>query len=185
MRNDYNHLINEVMKSLDWEMILGVHKMFKKGIGCEPLIIPGVKRKPNPEEITVKDLKNELKLLIQFVIEKGSGEINYGLWYVSWYNNEDERYIDYPEDEEDELTEEELSEFQPWFPTKLQVVLAPQRIAVMDSATPLSESVPSVQSAPVTLENMLEDAIKKEDYELANKLKDVIAYQDKNKKEDK
>jgi protein-arginine kinase activator protein McsA len=55
----------------------------------------------------------------------------------------------------------------------------------MDSATPLSESVPSVQSAPVTLENMLEDAIKKEDYELANKLKDVIAYQDKNKKEDK
>lgn len=173
------------MKNLDWDMVLGVHKMFKKGVGCEPMIIPGVKRIPDPELLTIKDLKNELKLLLKSLIEKGSGEMNYGLWYISWYNNEDEQFLDFSD--EDEIDEEEMENYQTWFPTKLQVVLAPQRMAVVDSRPP--SNIPSgqgVQTIPVALDNMLEEAIKKEDYELANKVKAVIAHQEKSKKpEDK
>lgn len=185
MKNNYNHLVNEIIKNLDWEMILGVHKMFKKGVGCEPMIIPGVKRISDPELVTVKDLKNELKSIIKFTISKGSGELNYGLWYISWYNSEDERYLDFPEEDEEgyDEREEEMEEFESWFPTKLQVVLAPQKMAVIDATPPSAYSKdPEVQSIPVALENMLEEAIKKEDYELANKLKAVISHQDKNKK---
>lgn len=182
MQNNYNHLVNEVMKNLDWDMVLGVHKMFKKGVGCEPMIIPGVKRVADPELVTIKDLKNELKLLLKSMIERGSGEMNYGLWYISWYNNEDEQFLDFS-DEEDFEDEEGMENYQTWFPTKLQVVLAPQKMAVVDARPPSSVPSPqSVQSIPVALENMLEEAIKKEDYELANKVKAVIAHQDKIKK---
>lgn len=182
MQNNYNHLVNEVLRNLDWDMVLGVHKMFKKGVGCEPMIIPGVKRIPDTELVTIKDLKNELKLLMKSIIDKGSGEMNYGLWYVSWYNNEDEQFLDFS-DEENAQDEEDMEDYQTWFPTKLQVVLAPQRMAVVDNRPPSSiSSGQEVQVIPVALENMLEDAIKKEDYELANKVKAVIAHQDKTKK---
>jgi hypothetical protein len=180
MQNSYNHLINEVLKNLDWDMVLGVHRMFKKGVGCEPHVIPGVKRIDDPEKITVKDLKNELKNVLKFIISRGSGEFNYGLWYVSWYDNDDDSYFEFEEEEE---FDEENPDLQSWFPTKLQVVLAPQKMAVVDLSPP-SYHTPNVQTSPVALEKMLDDAIKKEDYELANKLKEVIAHQEKEKKTD-
>jgi hypothetical protein len=186
MQNNYNHLVNEIIKNLDWDMVLGVHRMFKKGVGCEPMIIPGVKRISDPEVVTIKDLKNELRSIIKHTIAKGSGELNYGLWYISWYNSEDERFLDYPDDSEeyeDGEDENDMEDYQSWFPTKLQVVLAPQKMAIVDATPPSSVlNSSSIQTIPVALENMLEDAIKKEDYELANKLKAVISHQDKNKK---
>lgn len=183
MQNDFSHMINAVMKNLDWEMVLGVHKMFNKGVGCEPMIIPGVKRKPYSEELTIKDLKHELKSLLKMVISKGSSEVNYGLWIISWYNSEDEKYIEF-EDEEGEFEEDGI-EFQPWFPTKLSVVLAPQIINVVENVQYVEDTTQPEQT-PENLEHMLAEAIKKEDYELANKLKDVISHKSKTKnKEDK
>ncbi len=173
------------MRNLDWDMILGVYKMFNKGVGCESMIIPGVKRKPNADDLTVKDIKHELKSLIKLVMTKGSGEINYGLWIINWYNSDEEGMIEFLDEENEEFDEQdEEIEFEPWFPTKLQVILAPQIISVIENMQAIEETthIPSTTS----LDNMLEEAIKKEDYELANKLKAVISHKTKNKnKEDK
>ena len=187
MAHKYTHLVNGVIKNLDWDSILLVHKSFNKGVGCEATIIPGVKRKPYSEELTIKDIKQELRAVLNFVIERGSGELNYGLWLINWYNADEEEFMDLGDDdfEDDENDQEEHDEFndvETWFPTKLQVILSPQRISIMDYSSERFEvdMNPNFKS----LDIMLEEAIGNEDYELANKLKAVISHKSKDKNHD-
>lgn len=180
MRKLNNKLIDKVLGSFDWDSISEVNKCFKHGIGESTSAIPGIKRKPWSEEITINDLKTELKCLIKFVIDNDISELSHGYWLILW-NNADwgqEKIQEVKEQFESKYSEEDeidiiWEEIQ--LESTLEVIFSPQRICVVDNSNKIIK--PGEDSDFAKLETMLQKALKNEQYELASKLKDVIRLQ--------
>ncbi len=170
-------MLDRVIQNLDWESILAVHRVFKMGVGEANVIIPGLKRKPFSESLSKTDLKNELKTLIKHAIENHIPQITYGHWIIYWVS--DEWDSDFSEDADDEELEDE--EFYFVMEPQLEVIYSPQRINLRGEITNPQESPKEF----VNLEDMLEKAIRNEDYELATKIRDLIKNQNKEKRLDK
>ncbi len=177
MKAEHSKLMDKVIQNLDWDSILAVHKVFKMGVGEGNEIIPGLKRKPFSDSLTKNDLKNELKSLIKHAIENHVPQISYGHWIIYWVSEEWD--VDFTEDIDEEDLEEEGLAFL--MDPQLEVIYSPQRINLRgEFSNPEGE-----KKEYVNLEDMLEKAIKNEDYELATKIKDLIKNQNKEKKLDK
>jgi hypothetical protein len=144
-----------------------IHKAFKHGIGQGSEVIPGLKRKNYDQNLGVKDLKHELKTILKYVVENDYQSFTYGNWIVSWYNQEwnQDTIIETLSQEEEEI------EFEVELPnTKLEVIYAPQRICIsMDTGV-----TPSGVSDLDTLKAMLENALAEENYEMAQKIQDIL-----------
>lgn len=171
MRKEHQKLIDKLVQSLDWETIFEIHKTFKFGVGEGSEVIPGLKRKAFGESLTKLDLKNELKTLIKFAIENDSSKLIYGQWMIFWFNQDwdlqipEEEYLDY-EDEQD------MDQYV--FDSRLEVLYAPQRIAL--TANLGTEEEIKQDSEFSSIESMLEKAISTENYELASKLREVLKH---------
>lgn len=178
MKTEHSKLMDKIIQNLDWDSILAVHKVFKRGVGEGNEVIPGLKRKVYSESLSKTDLKNELKTLIKYMVSNHIPQISYGHWIIYWIN--DEWDVDFSEEEDDE---EELEDVEYSFimEPQLEVIYSPQRITLKGEAS-VSESD---RREFVNLEDMLEKAIKNEDYELATKIRDLIKNQNKEKKLDK
>lgn len=177
MKAEHSKLMDKVVQNLDWDSILAVHKVFKMGVGEGNEIIPGLKRKPYSESLSKTDLKNELKTLIKHAIGNHVPQISYGHWIIYWVS--DEWDVDFDE----EIGEEELDdeEFAFVMEPQLEVIYSPQRINLRgEFSAPEGD-----KKEYVNLEDMLEKAIKNEEYELATKIRDLIKNQNKEKKLDK
>jgi hypothetical protein len=167
MEKGIQKIVDKLVQSLDWDSILMIHKAFKHGIGQGSEVIPGLKRKNYDQNLGVKDLKHELKTILKYVVENDYQSFTYGNWIVSWYNQEwnQDTIIETLSQEDEEI------EFEVELPnTKLEVIYAPQRICIsMDTGV-----TPSGVSDLDTLKAMLENALAEENYEMAQKIQDIL-----------
>ena len=167
MEKGIQKIVDKLVQNLDWDSILMIHKAFKHGIGQGSEVIPGLKRKNYDQNLGVKDLKHELKTILKYVVENDYQSFTYGNWIVSWYNQEwnQDTIIETLSQEDEEI------EFEVELPnTKLEVIYAPQRICIsMDTGV-----TPSSVSDLDTLKSMLENALAEENYEMAQKIQDIL-----------
>jgi hypothetical protein len=180
MRKDFQKLIDTTISSLDWDSIYQVHKVFKFGVGEGSEVIPGIKRKIYSESLTKNDIKNELKSLIKFAIENDVSKLAYGQWMIFWFNQEwGNIEIDQDQElDESDSPEEEIANFD----SRLEVIYSPQRICLTVNAAP---SQISENPGYKILSDMMESALKKENYELAKKIKDILDLADAGSESDK
>lgn len=163
-------MIEKVVQSLDWDSILLIHKAFKHGVGQGSEVIPGLKRKVYEDSLGVRDLKSELKSILKYVVENDYRSYIYGNWIISWYNqqwNEQTVIETYTQNDQEIELEIELPN------SKLEVVYAPQRICIMSDLEENESSV-RISSDHLTLKTMLDKALAEENYEMAQKIQDLL-----------
>jgi hypothetical protein len=173
MHKNLQKLIDKVIQSLDWDSILTIHQAFKNGIGQGSEVIPGLKRKNFDPSLSKNDLKSELKTLIKFVIENDYQQYSYGHWVISWYNQvwQKEEIAEMQMEMQEENEEIEFEIFHQ--DSKLEVIYAPQRICLTTNI--LTEEAPiAPQSEYSALQVMLEKALSQENYEIAQKLQEIL-----------
>jgi hypothetical protein len=180
-----NKLIDKVISSLDWDSIHEVNKCFKIGIGEGTSVIPGIKRKIFSDSLTKNDIKGELKTLLVYAIENDIAELFYGPWMIFWINGEwieikeGERDNDDDDDEEGDVRSTININIQ----SSLEVIYSPQRIHIVGNA-PKNEGSQDESDAS-RLEVMLKKALDTESYEIATKIKELLALQNGGATEDK
>lgn len=179
MKKEHSKLMDKILQSLDWDSILKISKVLQVGVGGGSDVIPGVKRKPFSESLTKTDFRNELKSLLKHAIENDIPQLTYGNWIIYWVSDEWDVTVQYDDEDEDEDDEDDdLTHFI--MEPQLEVIYCPQRISLVGEI-----SDPEGQKKnQVNLEEMLEKAVKNEDYELATKIRDLIL-QNNQKKTDK
>ena len=172
MNKDFQKLIDKLVQSLDWDSIYTIHKAFKFGIGDGSEVVPGLKRKIFSENLSKNDVKNELKILLKFVIENDLSKMVYGQWMIFWVNQEWDLFGDEETgqdiDEDDDIEFEFISS-----ESRLEVIYSPQRICLTVDIN--SGQVPTAAKSDYSaLQSMLDRALAKEDYELAQKLQEIL-----------
>lgn len=195
MKKEHKKLLDQLMKSLDWDSILEVHKAFKIGVGEGTIAIPKIKRKPFSENLKIEDLKNEFRSIVKYTIDKDMGEVQYGAWMIYWTSDEwtfdGNIHINIEGDDIEEMDEEEIEEIKAevledinrFGEATLEVIFAPQRMLI--SSGPIERVPAELGDDALTmgdLEYLLEEAVLKEDYEAASKIKEII--EKKSKSED-
>jgi hypothetical protein len=194
MKKEHKKLLDQVIKTLDWESILQVHKAFKIGVGEGNIAIPRLKRKPFSDDLTTDDLKNELKSIIKYMVSGDIGEVQYGSWMVYWtsdewvfdgpidINIEGDDIEDLDEEEIEEIKDQVLEDFNKYGEAFLEVIFAPQKMTV--SSGPIERVYPELADESLRiddLEYLLEEAVLNEDYEEASKIKEIIEKKTKGK----
>ena len=173
MNKNFQKLVDKVIQNLDWDSILTIHQAFKTGIGQGSEVIPGLKRKNFDETLSKNDLKGELKTLLKFVIDNDYQQYSYGHWVISWFNQEwqQEEIVEIKNEMEEDGEELEFE----FFPqdSKLEVIYAPQRICLTTNIT-TEEAPASVQTENFALQIMLDKALAQENYEIAQKLQEIL-----------
>lgn len=182
-----NKLIDKIISSLDWDSILEVNKCFKLGVGEGSSVVPGIKRKVFSESLTKNDIKGELKTLLKYVVANDVAEMFYGPWMIFWVNG-DWIKLDVENDDEDDDKPnvpfgDVNTEIIVSFDSTLEVIYSPQRITVAGNSHH-NDGV-NEDSDITRLETMLKKALDAENYELANKIKEILGLQNNQEAEDK
>ena len=177
-----NKLIDKVISSLDWDSIIEVNRCFKIGVGEGTSVIPGIKRKVFSDSLSKNDVKSELKTLLKHAIDNDIAELFYGPWMIFWVNGE---WIEINIDDDDEDADDHIGvdikvELDVNFDSSLEVIYSPQRIHVVGNT-----DINKDESDVTRLETMLKKAIDTENFELASKIKDILALQNDDGAEDK
>jgi hypothetical protein len=182
MRKEHSKLVDKVISSLDWDSIFEVYKAFKMGIGEGSNVIPGIKRKPFSDSLTKNDIKGELKTILKQVIEGDISDIIYGPWIINWDNGDWEPIEDELDDDIDDQAEESIEDAN-IVNSRLEVIYAPQRIALIINS--LKDDQQGEESSDsYIIEGLMQKAIRNEDYELASKFRDILKHQDKEQSSD-
>lgn len=181
MKKEHSKLMEKVLQSLDWDSILEINKVLKIGTGMGNEVVPGIKKKPFGENITKNDFKSELRALIKYAVENHIPQLNYGNWIIYWVSDDWDVEVTFPSEmDDDEIEDSENEDTFFVMEPQLEVIYSPQRISLKGE---ISDPIPE-GGEYVNLEEMLEKAVKNEDYELASKIRDLIS-QNKEKKLDK
>ena len=184
MKKPNNKLIDKVISSLDWDSIIEVNKCFKIGVGEGTSVIPGIKRKVFSDILNKNDIKSELKILLNYAIDNDIAELFYGPWMIFWDNGE---WVELRNDDEDEDDEPIGGDIKTGldirFDSSLEVIYSPQRIHVIGNTG--KSDLTKDESDINRLEEMLKKAIATENFELATKIKDLLALQNGKASEDK
>lgn len=183
MRKEHSKLIDKIISSLDWDSIFEVYKAFKMGIGEGSNVIPGIKRKPFSDSLTKNDIKGELKTVLKQVIEGDISDIIYGPWIINWDNGDWEPIEDEIEDEIEESPDENMEESN-IVDSRLEVIYAPQRIALIINSLKDDQQNEEESNDSYVIEGLMQKAIKNEDYELASKFRDILKHQNKEQSSD-
>lgn len=84
MKTNYEKMIQDVIKSINWNRIKYFHQIF--GIKWQFEEKNGYIAERFP---TISELKEELQTLLKFVINKNIKTLDYGNWLIFWTNEED------------------------------------------------------------------------------------------------
>jgi hypothetical protein len=160
MTDQNKKLMEDALASFEWDKIYEVYKVFGYGVGEGAENIPGLKRIPS-SKITQENVRKELELIIKVVIDEDIPEMEYGNWALYWINSSWNFKI---EDEDGEPLESIEVDSQ------LEVHFIPVRAWIVDK----SEKSPDTKINIEKIEELLEDAINNENYELAIKLREQI-----------
>jgi excinuclease UvrABC nuclease subunit len=142
MKSNHEKMVQEVVKTINWNRIKYFHQVFGIKWQFEEKEGHIVERFP-----TISELKEELKSLLRFAIEKNTRTLDYGNWLIFW-------------------TDEEAAEREGLTSARLEAIFSLEETFVIDSN--------SDEDAVKVLESKLEDAVKKEKYEEAAKIRDKI-----------
>jgi hypothetical protein len=165
-------LINRVIGSFEWGSITKIYKLMEKGIGDSTIKISGMPRIPY-KKVTEEEIKKEVTLLIEYIIENNIPHLEYGMWSILWINGEWE--VEIGLDNSSEFDEEDQNVFLPFADSRLEVNFVPQKAISQETANYQEDSYQGVEESDETVLNrILDKSIKEENYELASKLKDII-----------
>ena len=142
MKSNHEKMIHEVVKTINWNRIKYFHQVFGIKWQFEEKEGHIIERFP-----TISELKEELKSLLKFAIEKNTRTLDYGNWLIFW-------------------TDEDAAEREGLTSARLEAIFSLEETFVIDSN--------SEEDAVKVLENKLEDAVKREKYEEAAKIRDKI-----------
>jgi hypothetical protein len=142
MKKNYERMIQDVIKSINWNRIKYFHQVFGIKWQFEEKSGSIMERYP-----TIGELREELRSLLKFVINKDTKTLDYGNWIIFWKNEDD-------------------AKFEGLGGARLEAIFSLEECFVIDS-DPGQDTV-------AVLENKLESAIKMEKYEEAAKIRDKI-----------
>jgi excinuclease UvrABC nuclease subunit len=83
MKANHEKMIQEVVRSINWNRIKHFHQVFKIKWQFEEKDGHIAERFP-----TVAELKEELKALLKFAISKNTRSLDYGNWLIFWTDEE-------------------------------------------------------------------------------------------------
>lgn len=153
MNKNYEKLVQDVVKAMDWQKIRYFHHVF--GIKWQIEEKEGYVTERFP---TVPDLKEELRTLMKFVIEKNTPVLSYGHWIILW-------------------KDEETSKKEGMEGARLEAIFSLADSIAIETPDEKNEMLDSIRKK-------MEEAITKEEYEKAAKLRDKIEFLEKRKKDD-
>lgn len=142
MKANHEKMIQEVVKSINWNRIKYFHQVFKIKWQFEEKDGHIAERFP-----TIAELKEELRALLKFAVSKNQRCLDYGNWLIYW-------------------TDEDAAEREGSGSARLEAIFSLEETFVIDNS--------KEEDAVKILESKLEEAIKKEKYEEAAKLRDRI-----------
>jgi hypothetical protein len=148
MNNLHEKLVQDVVKSINWNRIKYFHHVF--GIKWQFQEKEGYIAERFP---TVSDLKEELRTLLKFAVSKNTPVLEYGNWLILW-------------------TDEDMAKKQGSEGARLEAIFSLEDSIAIDTPEKNSEDVEN-------LRDKLEEAVTKEDYEKAAKLRDRLAVLEK------
>jgi hypothetical protein len=164
-------LVDRVIDSMDWEVVLKIYKMMKRSVGEEPAKIPGVKKLKKGEKLYIDSIKEEVLAIVNYAIENDLPELAYGPWSISWVNGEWE--IDISDESENEEAPEEDRVYVPIRDSVLEIFFVPV-MAISQERVERVKSSDNSDDDQNDLNIRLENAIKEENYELASKIRDLM-----------
>ena len=142
MKANHEKMVQEVIKSINWNRIKYFHQVFKIKWQFEEKEGHIVERFP-----TIAELKEELRSLLNFAIEKNTRSLDYSNWLIFW-------------------TDEEAAQKEGLSSARLEAIFSLEETFVLDNQ---EESY-----TEKILETKLEEAISKEKYEEAARLRDKL-----------
>lgn len=164
-------LINRVIDTIDWELIFKFYKIVKRSVGTETTQIPGIKKLNRGVKLNKDHIKEEVRSVINHIVENDISQFMYGPWNIVWVNGEWEAEI--PEiDENGKEIENGESQFVPILESLLEVHFSP--MIVISKEMVKEESQITENEKTHGLEEQLDKALKDENYELASKIRDLI-----------
>lgn len=143
MKANYEKMVQEVVKSINWNRIKYFHQVFGIKWQFEEKNGHIAERFP-----TIGELKEELRALLKFAINKNSKTLDYGNWLIFW-------------------TDEEAAEREGLSSARLEAIFSLEETFVIDDNNKEEDAVK-------VLESKLSQAVKAEKYEEAAKLRDKI-----------
>lgn len=146
-------LVNEVVKSINWNRIKYFHHVF--GIKWQFQEKEGYIAERFP---TISDLKEELRTLLIFAMTKNTPVLEYGNWLILW-------------------TDKEKSKKQGMEGARLEAIFSLEDSIAIDDSCKYDETIEMAKEK-------LEEAVSREDYEKAAKLRDRINVLQQKKKYD-
>ena len=147
MKTNHEKMIQEVVKTINWNRIKYFHQVFGIKWQIEEKSGHIVERFP-----TISELKEELRSLLSFAIQKNTRSLDYGNWLIFW-------------------TDEETAAKEGLTSARLEAIFSLEETFVIDSS--------DNDDAVKILESKLEEAIKNEKYEEAAKIRDKITQKKK------
>jgi hypothetical protein len=172
-------LINRVLDTIDWPLMLKFYKLVGRTIGTENVQIQGIKKLDKKVKLNEDHIRDEVNHIINHVVENDLAQYIYGPWNVIWVNGEWEMEIPDTDENGKELPDGE-STFVPIIESMLEVYFSPMVVISREEVLDLDEE--EVEK-PETgdLQKQLEKAISEENYELASKIRDLIEVYKKQK----
>lgn len=164
-------LVERVIDSMDWEVVLKIYKIMRRSVGEESAKIPGVRKLKKGEKLSIDSIKEEVLSIVNYAIENDLPELTYGPWSISWVNGEWE--IDVSDESEDDEVPEEDRIYVPIRDSILEIFFVPV-MAISQERVERTKITNNSEDDQNDLNIRLENAIKEENYELASKIHDLI-----------
>lgn len=142
MKANYEKMVQEVVKSINWNRIKYFHQVFKIKWQFEEKDGNISERFP-----TIAELKDELRALLRFAIDKNMRTLDYGNWLIFW-------------------TDENQANKEGLHSARLEAIFSLEETFVIDNS--------SENDAIKVLESKLEEAVKSERFEEAARIRDKI-----------
>jgi len=164
-------LVERVIDSMDWEIVLKIYKIMRRSVGEESAKIPVVRKLKKGEKLSIDSIKEEVLSIVNYAIENDLPELTYGPWSISWVNGEWE--IDVSDESEDDEVPEEDRIYVPIRDSILEIFFVPV-MAISQERVERTKITNNSEDDQNDLNIRLENAIKEENYELASKIHDLI-----------
>ena len=173
-------IIDNIISLVDWDQVIKFYKILNRKIGQENLKIMGIPKMSKTAKITTELAINEVRKVIEFVIENDLPELTYGPWLIMWENGEWESIDLLHSSLEDDEKSEEIEMSIPVMESRLQLLFVSQSVTAKEDID--LELNDFEMDGGLVLEDKLKESIEEEDYVLAGKLKDVIDELNKKRK---
>ena len=166
-------LIDRVLETIDWGLILKFYKLVGRTIGTESAQIPGIKKLEKKTKLTENHIKNEVLHIIHHIVENDISQYVYGPWSLIWVNGEWEMEVPQTDDNGNEIEDGE-SMFIPIMESMLEIYFSPMMVVSREMVLTDEDLEEDEKVETTDLQRQLDKALSDENYELASKIRDLI-----------